>query len=133
VVPGEAVFSIDLRHLDPARLTALGDRVTALCREHAGRCTVGVAELTNAMTLEFPETMRALIRRSATDLGIATLDLFSAAGHDARFLHAICPTGMIFIPCKDGVSHNPLESAKREDLAIGARVLTQTLVALANA
>jgi len=133
VVPGEAVFSIDLRHLDPARLTALGDRVTALCREHAGRCAVGVAELTNAMTLEFPETMRALIRRSATDLGIATLDLFSAAGHDARFLHAICPTGMIFIPCKDGVSHNPLESAKREDLAIGARVLTHTLVALASA
>ncbi|HET9669517.1 MAG TPA: M20 family metallo-hydrolase [Casimicrobiaceae bacterium] len=133
VVPGEAVFSIDLRHLGPARLTALGDRVPALCAKHAGRCAVEVVELTNAMTLEFPESMRALIRRSATDLGIATLDLFSAAGHDARFLHAICPTGMIFIPCKDGVSHNPLESAKPEDLALGARVLAHTLVALASA
>jgi N-carbamoyl-L-amino-acid hydrolase len=77
--------------------------------------------------------MRALIRRSAEDLGLASLDLFSAAGHDARFLHAICPTGMIFIPCKDGISHNPLESAKPEDLAIGARVLVHTLVALASA
>jgi N-carbamoyl-L-amino-acid hydrolase len=133
VVPGEAVFSIDLRHLDPARLTALGDRVPRLCAEHAGHCAVEVFELTNAMTLEFPESMRALIRRSATDLGIASLDLFSAAGHDARFLHAICPTGMIFIPCKDGVSHNPLESAKPEDLAIGARVLVHTLVALSSA
>jgi N-carbamoyl-L-amino-acid hydrolase len=36
----------------------------------------------------------------------------SSAGHDARFLHAVCPTGMIFVPCKDGISHNPLESAK---------------------
>jgi N-carbamoyl-L-amino-acid hydrolase len=133
VVPGEAVFSIDVRHLDPTRLTALGDRVPALCAEHAGRCAVDVVELTNAMTLEFPASMRALIRRSAEDLGLASLDLFSAAGHDARFLHAICPTGMIFIPCKDGISHNPLESAKPEDLAIGARVLVHTLVALASA
>jgi len=132
VVPGEAAFSIDLRHIDPPQLTALGDRIASLCAEHAGRCAVDVVELTNAMTLEFPQSIRALIRRSAADLGLATLDLFSAAGHDARFLHAICPTGMIFVPCKDGISHNPLESAKPEDLAAGARVLAQTLVALAS-
>jgi N-carbamoyl-L-amino-acid hydrolase len=132
VVPGEAIFSIDVRHIDPARLTALGDRIAGLCAAHAGRCAVDVVELTTAMTLEFPKSMRALIRRSAADLGIATLDLYSAAGHDARFLHAICPTGMIFVPCKDGISHNARESAKPEDLAIGARVLAQTLVALAT-
>jgi acetylornithine deacetylase/succinyl-diaminopimelate desuccinylase-like protein len=48
----------------------------------------------------------------AKGLGIATIDIVSSAGHDARFLHAVCPTGMIFVPCKDGISHNPLESAK---------------------
>jgi N-carbamoyl-L-amino-acid hydrolase len=130
VVAGEAVFSVDLRHVDSSALTSLGDRVPAICAEHAGRCSVDVVELTTAMTLEFPEAIRSLIRRSAAELGIATLDLFSAAGHDARFLHAVAPTGMIFVPCKDGISHNPRESAEPKDLAAGVRVLVQTLVAL---
>jgi beta-ureidopropionase / N-carbamoyl-L-amino-acid hydrolase len=132
VVAGGAVFSIDLRHVDSALLTSLGDRIPAICAAHAGACAVDVVELTTAMTLEFPETMRALIRRSGAELDIPTLDILSAAGHDARFLHAICPTGMIFVPCKDGISHNPLESATSEDLAAGARVLANVLVALAN-
>jgi N-carbamoyl-L-amino-acid hydrolase len=132
VVAGAAVFSIDLRHVDSATLASLGDRIPAICLEGAGGCTVDVVELTNAMSLAFASTMTSLIRRSAAALGIPTLDIFSAAGHDARFLHAVCPTGMIFVPCKDGLSHNPLESAKPDDLAAGARVLVETLVALAN-
>jgi len=132
VVPGNAVFSIDLRHIDPALLTTLGDRIPIICAKHAGRCAVDAVELTNAMTLEFPQAMRALIRRSAAELGIPALDLFSAAGHDARFLHAVAPTGMIFVPCKGGISHNPLESANPDDLAAGARVLVTTLASLAN-
>ena len=132
VVAGSVVFSVDLRHVESPMLVSLGDRVPAICAQHASPCEVDVVELTTAMSLEFPDTMRDLIRQSASALRIPTLDILSSAGHDARFLHAICPTGMIFVPCKDGVSHNPLESAKREDLAAGARVLVDTLVALAN-
>ncbi|MEO5699949.1 MAG: M20 family metallo-hydrolase [Casimicrobiaceae bacterium] len=133
VVPASADFSIDLRHVDSAILQALGDRIGPLCEAHQGPCTVGVTELTTAMSLEFPATMTELIRRSARALGIPTMDLPSAAGHDARFLHAVCPTGMIFVPCKDGVSHSSAESAKAEDLAAGTRVLANVLVELANA
>lgn len=132
VVPAKAVFSIDLRHLDPAVLTALGDRVAGLCEAHKGRCSVTVSELTTAMSLEFPAPMTGLIRDAAQKLGIPTLDLPSYAGHDARFLHAICPTGMIFVPCANGISHHPAESTHPEDLAAGARVLVDTLVSLAN-
>jgi N-carbamoyl-L-amino-acid hydrolase len=132
VVPGGAVFSVDLRHVDPALLTSLGNRIPRICTEHAGACNVEVAELTTAMSLHFPERMTRLIRDTASALGIPSLDIFSAAGHDARFLHAVCPAGMIFVPCKDGISHNPQESAKPEDLAAGARVLADVLVALAN-
>jgi N-carbamoyl-L-amino-acid hydrolase len=60
------------------------------------------------------------------------MDLPSAAGHDARYLNGICPSGMIFVPCRDGISHNEAESAKAEDLAAGARVLAEVLVALAR-
>ena len=54
------------------------------------------------------------------------------AGHDAMHLAKICPSGMIFVPCKDGVSHNEAESATPEHLAAGARVLAEALVALAD-
>ena len=60
------------------------------------------------------------------------MDIYSAAGHDARHLHGFCPTGMIFVPCKDGISHSPVESAKAEDLAAGAQVLVRALVELAK-
>jgi beta-ureidopropionase / N-carbamoyl-L-amino-acid hydrolase len=132
VVAGGAVFSIDLRHVDSSRLTSLGDRIQAICAANAGPCNVDVVELTTAMSLAFPGSMTELIRRSADALGTPARDILSCAGHDARFLHAICPAGMIFVPCKAGISHNPRESAKPEDLAAGARVLVMVLESLAN-
>jgi beta-ureidopropionase / N-carbamoyl-L-amino-acid hydrolase len=132
VVAGQAVFSIDLRHPDSGRLRALGDAIAGLCADHGRPCAVAVRELTSAMSLEFPQAIRDLIRSCAADIGIRTLDLPSAAGHDARFLHGICPSGMIFVPCKGGISHNESESAVASDLADGARVLSDVLLALAT-
>jgi beta-ureidopropionase / N-carbamoyl-L-amino-acid hydrolase len=132
VVAGTAVFSIDLRHVDSAILAALGDRIAGICAAHAGGCSVDVAELTRASSLAFPESMKRLVRESAAALGVPAMDIHSAAGHDARFLHEVCPTGMIFVPCKDGISHNARESATPEDLAAGARVLVDVLMKLAN-
>src|SRR5690606_28561283 len=106
--------------------------VAGLCEAHKGRCSVTVSELTTAMSLQFPASMTGRIRDAAQKLGIPALDLPSYAGHDARFLHAICPTGMIFVPCANGISHHPAESTRPEDLAAGARVLVDTLVSLAN-
>jgi N-carbamoyl-L-amino-acid hydrolase len=56
----------------------------------------------------------------------------SGAGHDAMHMARLCPTGMIFVPCAKGISHNEAESAKPSDLAAGCRVLADALVALAN-
>ena len=132
VIAGAATFSIDLRHPDSGVLKALGDRIPAICADHAGPCTVAIVELTNAMSLDFPQCVRHLVRKCATRLDIPTMDIYSAAGHDARYLHGICPAGMIFVPCKDGISHNEAESARSEDLASGARVLAEVIVELAG-
>ena len=132
VVPARAIFSIDLRHPDSTRLTELGDAIAAICMHHADRCEVAVQELTTAMSLSFPLDMRETIRNAAWRCRLPTLDILSAAGHDARFLHGVAPTGMIFVPCKDGVSHNEAESATADDLAAGARVLAEVLVDLAG-
>lgn len=132
VVPSSVNFSIDLRHPESQVLQRLGDAIAATCLAHAGSCRVAVGELSCAMSLEFPAAMRDLIRRQAQALGIACIDLPSAAGHDARYLHPLCPTGMIFVPCRDGISHNEAESATAADLADGARVLAATLVELGD-
>jgi N-carbamoyl-L-amino-acid hydrolase len=132
VVAGGATFSIDLRHPDSAVLTALGDRIPGICSKNAGPCNVEVTELTTAMSLDFPERIRDLIRNAAARLSLPAMDIYSAAGHDSRYMHYICPSGMIFVPCKDGISHNEAESATPGDLAAGARVLAEVIVELAG-
>jgi len=132
VVPNEVLFSIDLRHPDEATLRRLGDAIAPACERRRGPCEVQVREIATAWPLVFPESVRGLIRRVAEGLGVAHMDLHSAAGHDARQLHRVCPTGMIFVPCEKGISHNERENAAPADLAAGARVLAETLVALAD-
>lgn len=132
VVPGSVSFSVDLRHPSSEILQKLGDGLSQLCQAHAGPCDAEIKELSTADSLEFPEDMRKLLRQCAGELQLGHIELPSAAGHDARYLHTVCPTGMIFVPCKDGVSHHPSEWATEADLVAGARVLTQALVELAG-
>jgi N-carbamoyl-L-amino-acid hydrolase len=92
---------------------------------------VRVQRLSAADSLHFPETLRAQARAVADRLGIAHRDLPSAAGHDARYLHAVTPSAMLFVPCHLGITHNEAESAEPADLAAGARVLADLLIELA--
>ncbi len=131
VIPAQVVFSIDLRHCDAPLLARLGERIAPICEAQRGRCDLSVAELVNAPPLDFPLSVRALIAGCARELGIAAIDIYSAAGHDARQMHTVCPAGMIFVPCRDGLSHNEAESAEPAHLAAGARVLAECLARLA--
>jgi N-carbamoyl-L-amino-acid hydrolase len=54
--------------------------------------------------------------------------MISGAGHDAKYLAQACPSAMIFIPCKDGISHNEIEDATPEDVADGCDVLLQAIL-----
>jgi N-carbamoyl-L-amino-acid hydrolase len=132
VVPARVVFSIDLRHPEADVLRRLGDAIPNLCRSAAGKCTATVQELLYDPPLTFPEAIRTKIRSAAAALGIPCMDIASGAGHDARYLHYLCPTGMIFIPCKDGISHNEAESIRKEHAADGARVLAEVAYAIAD-
>ena len=133
VVPGRVVFSIDLRHPETTRLRELGDAIPETCRNAGGRCEVSVEELLHDPPLEFPVSIRQTIRSVASALSIPWMDIPSGAGHDSRYLHYVCPTGMIFIPCKRGISHNEAESVLEHHAADGAQVLAEVIFALANA
>lgn len=132
VVPARVFFSIDIRHPDWPTLSRLGDDVSTLCAANEGACTVTVTEIATSESLEFPTEIRTCIAESAEALGIPAVPILSLAGHDARQLHYHCPTGMIFTPCKDGISHNEAESCEPDELAAGTRVLAATLARLAG-
>ena len=132
VVPAQVVFSIDLRHDDDAVLADCGDRIAAVCAGARGRCEVKLMPLLYDPPLEFPSTIRARVAAAADRLGYASMALPSPAGHDSRYLHYHCPTGMVFIPCRGGLSHNEAESITEVDAGAGARVLADVAWALAN-
>jgi N-carbamoyl-L-amino-acid hydrolase len=132
VVPGKVHFSIDLRHDNADVIERLGNTIPGVCEANRGRCEIAIRQLLYDAPLQFPEEMCSRIARTAQRLRIPHLRLQSPAGHDARYLHYFCPTGMIFIPCKDGISHNEAESITPADAAAGARILAETAFELAN-
>lgn len=131
VIPAEVCFSIDLRHPDANSLTKLGDRIGKLCEQNSRGCKVILNELSHDPPLDFPVSLRALVRNSSAAVGIPSMDIYSGAGHDARHLHYLCPTGMIFVPSRAGISHSEEEWTEPDHLAGGARVLTAVLATLA--
>jgi N-carbamoyl-L-amino-acid hydrolase len=78
-----------------------------------------------------PELVDA-VRTAAQHLGFSHTDIVSGAGHDAVYVARIAPTAMIFIPCKDGISHNEIEDAKPEHITAGADVLLRAMLAQAG-
>jgi N-carbamoyl-L-amino-acid hydrolase len=133
-VPGRVFFTIDFRHPDGATLVRLGDAIETVCRRAADACGVGVSvvETSNTPPVDFDPAVVARIAAAADRLGIASLVMPSGAGHDARHLAAVCPTGMIFVPCEKGISHNEAENAAAADLAAGTMVLADVLAELAD-
>lgn len=132
VVAEEAYFSIDLRHPENSVLASLGDAIGECCDGVKGSCEVGIREIARTPSLTFPSGISRRIAAAAEMNGLGWLELFSLAGHDARNLHHVCDSGMIFVPSRDGVSHNESEWTGPEHLTAGTRVLADTLWGLAN-
>lgn len=131
-VPAHVLFTIDFRHPDPPTLKRLGDQIEAVCRAHAGACGVRVTQTFHSEPCTFDPVVVGTVQDAAQQLELAPMIMPSGAMHDARFLASVCPTGMIFVPCERGISHNEAENAKPSDLAVGGRVLVAALVDLAD-
>ena len=132
VVPGKVMFSIDLRHPDDLVVDSIDAEIRRIVATLAAPCSAVVQQIQHSPTVTFSPAIRALITKAADGLGMPNCAIASAAGHDARSLNAFCPTGMIFVPCRDGLSHHPAEWAEPAHIAAGARVLTDVVWALAE-
>ena len=131
-VPSDVVFSVDVRHPDPATIARLGDAVEPTVRKAIKLCSVKVTPTLHDDPCAFDPAVVERVERAAMALKLAHRRMPSGASHDAMYMARVCPTGMIFVPCEKGISHNEAENAKPEELAAGARVLTAALLELAN-
>jgi N-carbamoyl-L-amino-acid hydrolase len=132
VVPSEVSFSIDLRHPENDIVDDMDRQIRRIVEAERGPCAVEIRQIAHAPSLAFASEIRSLIAAAAASEKIPAMEIYSAAGHDSRQLHYVCPTGMIFIPCRGGISHNPAESAEPEHIAAGASVLANVIWQLAR-
>jgi N-carbamoyl-L-amino-acid hydrolase len=134
VIPGEIAFTVDCRSADAGIMDALDRDLRAAAAEIAARRKV---EITLDLVWRKPPThfdakLVDAVENAAQALGYSHRRITSGAGHDACNLNTIMPAAMVFVPCKDGVSHNELEDATQADCTAGANVLMHTVLALAG-
>jgi N-carbamoyl-L-amino-acid hydrolase len=113
-------------------LLARGDAVAGVVQAAMRDAGVTVEETFHALLVEFSPLVIDAVERAAADQQCKYMRLPSDAFHDAQFVVPVFPTGMIFVPCRKGISHNPAEYSQPTQLATGTRVLTQTLHDLAS-
>jgi allantoate deiminase len=125
VIPGHVQFSIDLRAPDDERRSvALADimaRIDAIAAARGVRASS--AKTHDAKAFVCDPRIVAGIARAVEQLGVPPRLLSSGAGHDTMVMGGLCPAGMLFVRCKAGISHNPLESITVEDCAFGLAAL----------
>lgn len=134
VVPNRAVFAVDLRNTDEARLKEAEARVAAHIAEVAAaeRVEVKADVLARFEPVIFDSRLVDRVEHHARALSLSTRRMPSGAGHDAQMMQRLCPTAMIFVPSVAGLSHNVKEHTEAADLAAGAQVLANLMLELAE-
>ena len=129
-----AQATCDVRHDIPKAADVMAERVRRAVGAAAARagCTAEILDHWAWGGRIFDHELISLVRGHAAALGYSHRDLASQAGHDAYFLARICPTAMIFTPCKDGITHNNAEYADLEDLEPGLNILLHSAVSRAD-
>jgi N-carbamoyl-L-amino-acid hydrolase len=136
-VPGRVVFTIDMRHPDGGTMDAMDHALREAFKRsrgaHGGRLDFQVQEIWYAPPVAFDPDCIDAVRQATRRLSLSAREMVSGAGHDAVYMARVAPTAMIFVPCKDGISHNEAEYASPEACTDGANVLLHAVLARANA
>jgi N-carbamoyl-L-amino-acid hydrolase len=130
VVPSRVFMTVDLRHTETEVLDRMEERLeeatAAICSQY--RVSKTLDRLWDSPPVRFDAECVDAVRESAKKSGHPLREITSGAGHDAVYVSRVAPTAMIFIPCKDGISHNESESATPEHVGIGASVLLDAVL-----
>ena len=130
VIPGRVKFSIDLRNVSDELLNTMHGEIEAFVERTRRETGLGI-ELERVSYYPpcpfHPDCVDA-VRAATARLGYSTMDVVSGAGHDAIYVARLAPAGMIFVPCKDGISHNEIEDAQPGHLEAGCNVLLHAML-----
>jgi N-carbamoyl-L-amino-acid hydrolase len=130
VIPGRVKFSMDLRNASDE----LCDKMDADIRAVAARLTqesglpIEIEQVSGYPAQQFHDDCVSAVARAAEHLGYSNMPAVSGAGHDAIYMARLASAGMIFIPCKDGISHNEIEDAKPDHITAGCNVLLHAML-----
>jgi N-carbamoyl-L-amino-acid hydrolase len=130
VIPGEVKFSIDLRNVNDELLNTMHEEIHAFIDKTRQQTGLGITleRVSYYPPCPFHPDCVDAVRAATARLGYSTMDVVSGAGHDAIYAARVAPAGMIFVPCKDGISHNEIEDAKAEHLEAGCNVLLHAML-----
>ena len=134
VVAASVEMTVDLRNTDEALLEEAERRLAAFIDDAstAEGVTVEARRIARFEPVDFDDRVVSLVEKTALDHGLATKRMPSGAGHDAQMLARVCPTGMVFVPSVNGLSHNPAEHTDAADIEAGTNVLLQVMLALTD-
>lgn len=134
-IPQSVTFTVDLRHPQAERLNAIEAEVRRVSSAEAKAqdCTVTIRRSFDMPGAAFSPAMISIVEAAVSSLQLPHKRMVSGAFHDALFIARVAPAAMIFVPCRDGLSHNEAEYVETADAVTGARVLLQAAIAAASA
>lgn len=130
-IPHLAKLSYSATHPDRDGMARIRREITAAVEAVAARTgsRIEIEQPPEREAVDFDPALGALVEQAARDLGYVTMKLRSRAGHDAIRMAPHCPTQMIFVPCKDGISHSEFEDMTKEHAVAGTEVMLRAVVA----
>jgi N-carbamoyl-L-amino-acid hydrolase len=131
-IPGVAEFSIIIRDTSETIMRSLRDAV-AVGIEAAAKANslmFGIEEKSWLAPVSLDNGLGAILFEEAAMLGVTAVGLPSGAGHDAQIMQSFCPSGLIFVPSRNGISHSPAEWSEWEDMEKGAQLMLNALLRL---
>ena len=134
VIPGSVFFTVDFRHPDDSVLSVMDGELRTVCEVIAADIALELEfeQIWHSPAVEFNAACVEAVRSGAKKCDYTYMDIVSGAGHDACYVARVAPTGMIFVPCEGGISHNEIESATSEDLEAGCNVLLHAILGFAG-
>jgi len=135
VIPGRVTMSVDMRHPDDEALSRMDRELRDAAADVARglRLECEIEQVVEFAASHFDRRCVESVATAAQKLGYSTRRIVSGAAHDAVYLSRVTPTSMIFVPCKDGISHNETEDADPKHLEAGANVLLHAVLERAGA
>ena len=132
VIPGQVMLSVEFRDENIQPLLDAETRITQLCQQESRISKIEIEIFRIGLTHPSPmdSNIQQIIDKSAHNYNLETKSLPSGAGHDAQSMATLTPSGMIFVPSIDGISHSPNEYSSPESCSIGANVLLSTILAI---